>query len=96
MFLLKIDSKKLLKVTKNKFPILNIGSGESISIKKLAILIKQIIKFDGKVIFNNKYPDGTMKKNLNSSKILKLGWKPKISLKSGLERVIKYKLNKEL
>ena len=36
------------------------------------------------------------KKNLNSSKIRKLGWKPQINLKSGLEKVIKYKLNKEL
>lgn len=96
LFLLKINSKKLLKVTKGEFPILNIGTGENVSIKKLANMIKKIIKFDGKIKFNYKYPDGTMKKNLNSSKIRKLGWKPKINLKSGLEKVIKYKLNKEL
>ena len=58
------------------------------------MMIKKILNFNGKIIFNNKYPDGTMKKNLNSSKIKKLGWKPKISLKSGLEKIIKYKLNK--
>ena len=57
-------------------------------------MIKKILNFNGKIKFNSKYPDGTMKKNLNSSKIKKLGWKPKISLKSGLEKIIKYKMNK--
>ena len=94
VFILKTKSKNILKISKSEFPILNVGTGHNVSIKKLAMMIKKILNFNGKIIFNNKYPDGTMKKNLNSSKIKKLGWKPKISLKSGLEKIIKYKLNK--
>jgi GDP-L-fucose synthase len=94
VFILKTKSKNILKISKSEFPILNVGTGHNVSIKKLAMIIKKILNFNGRIVFNNKYPDGTMKKNLNWSKIKKLGWKPKISLKSGLEKIINYKLNK--
>ena len=85
---LKISKKKIIKVFKNEFPLMNVGTGKNISIKKLAYLIKKKINFNGSIKFNSTYPDGTYKKNLNSSKIKKLGWKPKISLEQGLEKVI--------
>ena len=90
--ILKSKKKKILKVTKGEFPILNVGTGENISIEKLAEMIKNQLNFEGKIFFNKKYPDGTMKKNLNSNKIKKLGWKPKINLKLGIEKVSKFKL----
>ena len=43
------------------------------------------------ILFDKNFPDGTHKKNLNSEKILKLGWKPKIKLSAGISEVIKYK-----
>ena len=91
-FILKTNTKQILKVTKGEFPILNVGTGQNIYIKKLAELIKNKINYKGKINFNSKYPDGTMKKNLDSSKIRKLGWKPKTDLQKGIEKVIKYKL----
>ena len=91
-FLLKSSKSKILRASGNKFPIFNVGSSENISIRKLSFLIKNFVNFEGKIIFNKRYPDGTMKKNLNSNKIRKLGWKPKIKLKSGLLKVIKSKL----
>ena len=66
---------------KNKLPMINVGTGEEISIKKLSNLIASIYKFKGKIIFDSSYPDGTFRKKIDSSKIKKLGWTPKISLK---------------
>ena len=45
------------------------------------------------ILFNKNFPDGTFKKNLNSSKIYNLGWRPKIKLKDGLKEVINLRLN---
>ena len=73
---------------------INIGGGEHYSIKKIAFLIKKITKYKGKIIFNKKYPDGVKRRQLNSSKIKKLGWKPKIKLKDGLKKYCNYYLEK--
>jgi GDP-L-fucose synthase len=85
---LKTDKKKINKIFKGKLPIINIGSGESITIKKLTLLIKKIINYKGKVFFNKDYPDGTMNKNLDSTIIKKLRWKAKIKLAVGLNEII--------
>ena len=76
------------KIMNDKMPILNIGSGESLSIKKLAYLIKKLVDFKGKIIFDKSYPDGTFKKNLNSKRIKSLNWGPKIKLSKGLKKII--------
>ena len=92
-YILKSSQKKILKATNNNFPIFNIGSGENISIKNLSLLIKKIVKFKGNIHFDRNYPDGTYKKNLNSNRIKKLGWKPKVNLKKGLKKVISTRLS---
>ena len=87
--ILKESKKKIRKICKNELPIFNIGSGESITIKKLALLIKKITKFKGKIFFDTTFPDGTINKNLDSRKIKNLNWKAKIKLSSGLKRLVK-------
>ena len=79
---------KLVKIFKNKLPIINVGTGEYISIFQLAKKIKKIVKFKGKILFDKNFPDGTLIKNLDSSKIRKLKWRPKIRLNTGLKKVI--------
>ena len=81
----KIDYKNMFK---GNIPILNVGTKDFISIEKLSRLIAKLIDFDGKIYFDKNSPDGTYKKNLDSSKILKLGWSPKIIFKDGLKKVI--------
>lgn len=71
---------------------LNIGTGKDISIKELAFLIKDIVGFDGNLIFDLSKPDGMPKKLLNTEKINKLGWRYKTELKDGLEITYKYYL----
>ena len=85
---LNTNKKKLKNICGNKLPIINVGSGESISISKLSKLIAEITKFKGKIYFDKSFPDGTPKKNLNSLKIRKLGWKPLTKLKEGLSIVV--------
>lgn len=79
---------KIIKIFKNKLPIINVGTGEYVSILQLAQKIKKIVKFKGKILFDKNYPDGTLIKNLDSSKIRKLNWRPKIKLNTGLNKVI--------
>ena len=64
--------------------LINIGSGEEISIFDLAQKIKEIIKYSGNLTFDDTKPDGNPRKFLDSSKIHQLGWKPDIKLNSGL------------
>ena len=87
-FLMNISKNQLKNISNKDMPILNVGSGESITIKKLASLIKKLTNFKGRIIFDKKYPDGTINKNLDGSKLKKLGWKANILLKNGLKKVI--------
>ena len=72
--------------TLNSFQLLNVGSGEEITIKELAVLIKKIIGYQGKLIFDEGKPDGTPRKLLDSKKIRELGWEPRITLEQGILR----------
>ena len=73
---------KLLSESSNS--IYNVGSGEEISIKNLAIKIQRVIGYKGKSVWDNSKPDGTPRKLLDSSLISQLGWKPKINLDEGI------------
>ena len=81
---------KFLISKKFKMDVINVGSGEEISIKKLAEKIKSIIGYDGKIIFNTKYPDGTPRRIVSSKKINQLGWKSKIKLNDGIKLTYTY------
>lgn len=74
----------------DKKQFLNIGSGQEITIKDLACLIKEVVGFKGELRFDTTKPDGMPRKLLDISKIYSLGWKPKINLKEGLEKTYKY------
>jgi GDP-L-fucose synthase len=66
---------------------INIGTGEDISIKELAVLIKDIVGYNGELKFDASKPDGTMLKRTDVSKLTKLGWKHSIELKDGIRDV---------
>lgn len=69
--------------------IINIGTGEDITIKDLANTIREVIGFKGEFHFDKTKPDGTPRKLLNVQKINNLGWKSKIDLKTGIELTYK-------
>ena len=66
--------------------LINIGSGEEVSIKVLAEKIKEIVSFDGELSFDKNKPDGNPRKLLDSSLINNLGWKSKVNLDEGLAK----------
>ena len=86
-----ISNNKFRRKFKSKLPMINVGSGESISKLKLSKLIAKFVNFRGKIMFDKNFPDGTYKKNLNSKNIYNLGWRPKVKLHEGLKKVIKNK-----
>jgi GDP-L-fucose synthase len=76
-----------LMLNYNEKGIVNIGTGEDISIFELALLIKNIVGFNGNLEFDANKPDGTSRKLLNVNKIKNLGWNAKIELIEGLKLV---------
>lgn len=73
----------------NEEGLINIGVGEDISIKDLAEMIREITGYKGDLVFDTSKPDGTPRKLMDVSKLNTLGWKAKISLKPGIEKVFK-------
>jgi GDP-L-fucose synthase len=67
--------------------IVNVGTGTDLSIREVALLIKDSIGFDGELVFNSSKPDGTPRKLMDTTRINNLGWYPKISLKDGIDSV---------
>lgn len=72
----------------------NIGSGKEISIKDLAYLVKDIVGYEGKVVFDTSKPDGTPRKLMDESKLTQLGWTASISLEDGIRGVYQEKFLK--
>jgi len=73
---------------------INIGTGKDVSIKELAEIIKNIIGFEGDLVFNTAKPDGTMRKLTNVSKLNNLGWKHKMELNEGIKKSYIWYINK--
>jgi GDP-L-fucose synthase len=72
----------------------NIGSGEDVSIKDLAILIKELIGFDGKALYDPSKPEGVKQKLLDVTKAMQLGWRARTNLQDGLKKTIQWYLSK--
>ena len=70
----------------------NMGTGIDYSIKELANNIKSIVGYDGKISWDTNKPDGTPRKLLDSSRFFNLGWKPSVSLETGLRLTYKWYL----
>ena len=88
IFSLNLKKKKIKTFFRSSMPILNIGTKEIVSIKKLSKLIAKFTGFKGKINFDKQSPDGTFKKDLDISKVTKLGWSSKVKLFDGLKKVI--------
>ncbi|MDT3679590.1 MAG: GDP-L-fucose synthase [Burkholderiaceae bacterium] len=67
-------------------PLLNIGCGEDLSILELAVLVKEIVGFDGDIRLDASRPDGTPRKLLDVSRMRTLGWTPRTGLREGIDR----------
>jgi GDP-L-fucose synthase len=75
--------------------LINVGSGEEVSIEKLALLIAKIVGFQGDFIFDSSKPNGTPRKLLDSKSMTKTGWKPAVNLSDGIRITYDWFLNNE-
>ena len=74
----------------------NIGSGQELSIRNLALTIKNILGFEGELKFDPTKPDGTPRKLMDVSKLKEMGWEHRIDLVSGLKTVLRNGFEKEI
>lgn len=76
--------------------IVNVGTGEDIAIKDLALLIKEVVNYHGTLTFNATKPDGTPRKLMNVNKLHDLGWKHSVALKDGIVKVYQDQFGREV
>jgi GDP-L-fucose synthase len=76
----------------DEYEHINCGSGTEISIRELAELIRHVVNYDGKLTFDATKPDGTPRKIMDSSRIMALGWAPKIPLDEGVSNAYQWYL----
>ncbi len=69
---------------------INVGSGDDVTIRQLALMIKKASDFKGKIIFDASKPDGALRKLMDNTRMRKLGWKPKVSLEEGIEKTYQW------
>lgn len=87
------DACYFLMQNYNEPNLINIGTGEDLTIKDLALLIKNVVGFEGELTFDSSKPDGTPRKLMDVSKLHNLGWKHQIELEEGLKLAYQDYLN---
>ena len=92
----KIKNDKVLLKKIRFSPVINIGCGTENTIAQFAKIICKLLKNNNKLTYNLSYPNGTMRKILDSTTIRSLGWKPKIKKKEGLTQTINWYKNNYL
>jgi GDP-L-fucose synthase len=87
LFLINLPDEQFVPIATNERepPLINVGWGEDVSIRELAAMVAEIIGFKGTIAWDTSKPDGTPQKLLDVSRLSRLGWKPSVSLRQGLE-----------
>ena len=84
------DGSLFLMKNYNDKLFVNVGTGEEISIKDLALQVKEVVGFTGDIIFDSSKPDGTPRKLMDTTRLHNMGWKHKTSLRSGLGKAYQF------
>ena len=79
------NAMKCLMAAKLTDDLFNVGCGHDLSITELANLIKEVVGFEGRIVYDTSRPNGTMRKLLNSARISAVGWKPQVNERVGLK-----------
>ena len=93
IFVLELNKEAYEANTKPMLSHINIGTGEDVSICELAKTIKQVVDFNGRLIFDSSRPDGVKRKLVDISKLLSFGWNANESLENGLRKTYIWYLN---
>ena len=87
LFVHNLDKEVFEAYTRPMLSHINVGTGTDVKIKVLAEIIKEVVGFNGRLVFDKTKPDGTPRKLLNIDNLRKLGWQPKINLNEGIQSV---------
>jgi GDP-L-fucose synthase len=80
------DALVFLMNTYNEIDFVNVGTGQEVSIKELALTIQAVVGYEGDLVFDTTKPDGTPRKLLDVSRLQAAGWQAKTDLKTGIEQ----------
>jgi GDP-L-fucose synthase len=85
VFVMQLDKARYDQEVSSTQSHLNVGYGSDMTINDLAKMVAKVIGYGGQIVFDPSKPDGTPKKLMDSSRLNRLGWQPKINLEAGLE-----------
>jgi len=86
------DAAVFLMENYNDSEIINVGTGEDVTIKELATIIKEVVGYDGELVWDTSKPDGTPRKLLDVTKLNNVGWKHSTGLKTGIQKTYEWYL----
>jgi GDP-L-fucose synthase len=87
LFLLELeDARYDALLNEESAPLVNIGTGEDVTIRELAGIVARVTGFEGELVFDTSKPDGTPRKLLDVQRIHALGWTPNVGLEEGIRR----------
>ncbi|MCC6590817.1 MAG: GDP-L-fucose synthase [Bryobacterales bacterium] len=88
------DACVFLMQTYDSDQFVNVGWGEDVSIREVAEMMREVVGYEGELVFDSTKPDGTPRKLLDTTRLTNLGWTPKISLRDGLRSTYEWYLTK--
>jgi GDP-L-fucose synthase len=94
LFVLELDDKIYQANTQPMLSHINVGTGKDVSIREMAETMKQVVGFEGELIFDITKPDGAPRKLIDISRLKSMGWKYSVDLDNGLKQTYKWYLDK--
>ena len=92
LFVLELDEEVYQINTKPMLSHINVGTGVDVTIREMAETMKEVVGFEGKLIFDTSKPDGTPRKLIDVTRLENMGWKYSVDLKEGLEKTYRWHL----
>ena len=87
LFLMNLDESRFATLfVEDAPPLVNIGTGEDVTIRELAETVAKVLGFDGEIVFDSTKPDGTPRKLMDVTRLHQLGWRHTTSLEQGISR----------
>jgi GDP-L-fucose synthase len=96
LFVLELDEQIYKANTKPMLSHINVGTGKDLTIREMVEIMKKVVGYKGKLVFDNTKPDGAARKLIDISRLSSLGWEYSVDLKEGLEKTYEWYLEKSI
>jgi GDP-L-fucose synthase len=92
LFVLELDEETYKANTQPMLSHINVGTGKDVTIRGVVQIMKQVVGYEGKLIFDTTKPDGAMRKLIDVTRLKRMGWEYSMDLKDGLKKTYKWYL----